>query len=62
MSGGVAGAVALALGLFGWPPDAAWDASPLDLMLALDGRRALAGPAPAPLGRGEFEALKQRLS
>lgn len=62
MSGGVAGAVALALGWLGWPPPAAWEATPLDLMLALEGRLALAGPGLPALGRAEFETLKTRLT
>ncbi|MCF4166472.1 phage tail assembly chaperone [Zavarzinia compransoris] len=62
MIAGVAGAAGLAMALLGWAPGATWDATPRDLLLALDGRiavrRALAPPA---AGRADLEDLKTRI-
>lgn len=62
MTAGVAGAVGLAMAMLGWAPGEAWDATPRDLLLALDGRiivrRSLAPPV---AGRADLEDLKARV-
>lgn len=51
-------AAMLATGQMGWRPIEFWEATPAELMLALEGRL---GPASAPLARGELDRLKERL-
>jgi uncharacterized phage protein (TIGR02216 family) len=43
--------------LFGWPPDAFWNATPAELAAILAPE---AGGEPAPLSRGELDRLMER--
>jgi hypothetical protein len=63
MSGGVGPAMGLGCALFGWAPEAAWAATPRDLLLALAARAAMLGASRpvTPLRALEFAALKARL-
>ena len=58
----MAKAVGLAMGLFGWPPCEAWNATPRDLLLALEARLAFRHvQKPPALSRADYETLKARL-
>ena len=50
----------IALGVLGWSPQAFWQATPAELMLAMEGITGGASAPPAPLTRAEFDALQQR--
>lgn len=63
MIGGVAEAAGLGSALFGWTAEAAWAATPRDLMNALSGRALLARAGrPVPMRRAELDELKSRLT
>ncbi|TDP49165.1 tail assembly chaperone [Zavarzinia compransoris] len=50
------------MALAGWPPAAAWAATPGDLLLVLGARVALRRALqPAPVSRADYETLKARL-
>ncbi|WP_165837622.1 phage tail assembly chaperone [Zavarzinia aquatilis] len=63
MIGGVAVAAGLCTALFGWGPDAAWAATPRDLIQAIAARALMSRAGrPTPMRRAEFDELKSRLT